>query len=347
MLGVVLAGGSGHRLWPFSRQHTPKQFSDLLRQGESLLQATVRSVTPVMAPEDIWVVTTDATLNLARSQLPQVPASQILAEPASRNTAPAIAWSLARLGEQHQDQTVAILPSDHWYENPLVLCRALTHAACLAQQDRLVLLGVTPDHPHTGYGYVQIGLPVPNADSPHAFAIRQFKEKPTRAMAQQMLQEGCYLWNCGIVVSRVGVLRQQFEAHAPALLEAAETPGLGATEWTQLPALSFDHAVLERLTDAVVVPLETGWTDLGSWDALDRIMSKDVDANVVLGDHVVAVDSNHNIVCANGRLVAMIGVEDLVIVDTPDALLVGRKNQMQSLKSIIAALELAGHGGKT
>ncbi len=346
MLGVILAGGSGHRLWPFSRQRTPKQFNDLLRRGESLLQATARAVSPLIAPANTWVVTTDATLHLARTQLPQVPASQIVAEPASRNTAPAIAWGLARLAAHSPHQVVAVLPSDHWYEDPLVLCRALTQAACLAQTGHLVLLGAEPDHPHTGYGYIQSGAPVSDVGSPRAYAVQHFTEKPTLTEAQSMLDEGAYLWNCGIVVSQAGKLRQLFADHAPDLLEAAAKP-VPTTAWAQLPALSFDQAVLERLTDAVVVPLATGWTDLGSWDALDRIMTKDTDANVVLGDHVVSVDSNHNIVCANGRLVAMIGVEDLVIVDTPDALLVGRKNQMQSLKSIIAALEMAGHGGIT
>ncbi len=347
MLGVILAGGSGHRLWPFSRQGTPKQFSDLLRKGESLLQSTVRSVAPLIAPTDTWIVTSEATVNLARRQLPEVPKSQILAEPASRNTAPAIAWCLAQISSGHMDQVVAILPSDHWFEDLQILCRALCRATSLAQEGQLVLLGVEPDHPHTGYGYIHTGAALPGGELPRAYTIRRFTEKPTLAQAQEMLLQGSHLWNCGIVVARVDVLRQAFETHSPSLLRAAETPGLPTTVWRDLPALSFDYAVLEHLTDTLVVPVETSWTDLGSWDALDRIVSKDADANVVLGDHVVAVDSNHNIIRTNGRLVAMIGVEDLVIVDTPDALLVGRKNQMQSLRSIIAALESAGLGGIT
>ncbi len=344
MLGVILAGGSGHRLWPLSRQRTPKQFNDLLRQGESLLQATVRAVAPLIAPADVWIVTTDATAHLARTQLPQVPPVQILAEPASRNTAPAIAWGLTHLDRQHQDQIVAILPSDHWYEDHMILCRALSQAALLAAEDHVVLLGAPPDHPHTGYGYIERGAPLPKTASPRAYTVHRFTEKPTRTQAQHLLDNGAPLWNCGIVVARVSVLCHALATHQPTLLQTAQMPELTTAIWADLPALSFDQAVLEQLSNIVVVPLETGWADLGSWEALDRIVAKDADANVVLGDHVVAVNSNHNIVCTNGRLVAMLGVEDLVIVDTPDALLVGHKNQMQSLRTIIAALEQTGHG---
>ena len=345
MIGVILAGGSGHRLWPRSRRQTPKQFQDLLGQGESLLQATFRRVAPVLA--DAWVVTNAATAHLAKDQLPAVPAHQILSEPSSRNTAPAIAWFLAHAERVAADDVVAILPSDHWVRDGAALRQALREAARLAQADRLVLLGARPDHPHCGYGYIEIGDALAAASALRAYAIRRFQEKPSLAAAQAMVATGGFLWNCGIFVSRLGHLREMFRTGAADMLAAAHAPGPEHAAWARLPAISFDYALAEKARAAAVVQLETGWTDLGSWDALDRIATKNAEANAIIGGNVVAVDSDHNIVCANGRLIAMVGVKDLVVVDTPDALLVGHKAHMQAVKDVISELKSTGRNGVT
>lgn len=347
MLGVVLAGGRGHRLWPFSRHQTPKQFSDLLGRGETLLQATGRRVAPLIDPADLWVSTHRDTRHLVSSQMPSIPDNQILAEPSGRNTAPAIAWALTHMRHVDGNETIVILSSDHWVEDASALCRALSLASQLVDDYSLVLLGVEPDHPHTGYGYIQTGPAIEISSRLPAFAVQRFREKPDRDAAQSMLEAGHHLWNCGIVVARLATLRSLFERLAPEMLAAARDPGPDSAAWHRLPALSLDHAIIERADRTAVVPLRTGWTDLGSWEALDRIMDKDGNSNVVMGDHVVAVDSDRNIVCANGRLVTMVGVQDLVIVDTPDALLVGRKDHMQALKSVIENLKQAGHSGVT
>lgn len=347
MLGVILAGGSGHRLWPRSRRQAPKQFNDLLGQGESLFQMTARRLAPLIPPAHMWVVTNDMTAHLAQMQLPEIPAAQILCEPVGRNTAPAIAWFMAQAEPLPPEQVVAVLPSDHWVQDSAVLCRALMAAAHLAQAGWLVLLGVQPDRPHTGYGYIQVGAPIPTDGEPQAFTLRRFQEKPSLATAQALLDAGGHLWNSGIFVGRVDRLRQAFREFVPGLLDTAAQPGPAGELWAHVPAVSLDHAIMEKVQHAAVVPLETGWTDLGSWDALEHIMAKDAAANVVMGDNVIALDSAHNIICANGRLVAILGVEDLVIVDTPDALLVGRKNHMQSVKAIISELKSSGHNGVT
>ena len=347
MIGVILAGGSGNRLWPRSRQQTPKQFDDLLAQGESLLQATCRRTSPLLSPESTWVVTGRGTSHLVAQQLPRLDPARVLAEPEGRNTAPAFAWVLARLPADADNEIAVWLPSDHWIQDEVVFCQALSRASELAADGALVLLGAVPDHPHTGYGYIRLGPPLAPGGAPPVSRVHSFREKPDAATAARLLEQGDCLWNCGILVSRVDSLRRRLAQHAPHLLAAAREPGSDGEHWRALAPCSIDQVIVEQAADCAVVHLETGWTDLGSWDALDRILEKDGDANVVVGDRVFTVDSNHNIVFANGRLVAVVGVRDLVIVDTPDALLVGRKNHMQSVRSVIAAIEDSGLGGVT
>ena len=347
MIGVLLAGGSGQRLWPRCRQRTPKQFHDLLGHGETLLQATFRRATSLIAPQDIWVITSEECFDLVQAQLPQVLAHQILREPAGRDTAPAVAYFLTRLPRQEDGRTVAILPSDHWVADSQVFSRTLAAAAHVAQENRLVLLGVVPDQPHTGYGYIHRGAAINFHGAVPAFNITQFREKPNRKTAQAMIAMGDVLWNCGVFVARADFLRQAFKQLAPEMLRAAADEDPAHTAWMNLKGISLDYAIVEKLTNLAVLPLQTAWTDLGTWDALGRILAKDTEANAVIGDHVIAIDSEQNMVCANGRLIAMVGVKDLVIVDTPDALLVGHVNHMQSLKEVISELKSTGHGRVT
>ncbi len=347
MIGVLLAGGSGQRLWPRCRQHTPKQFHDLLGHGETLLQSAFRRASSLIAPQDIWIVTSKEWSKLVQTQLPQVPPHQILWEPAGRDTAPAVAYFLTRLHRREDDRAVVILPSDHWVEDSQAFSRTLVAATRLAEEDRLVLLGVVPDQPNTGYGYIRKGATLDFQGTIPAFHITQFQEKPDRETARAMIATGDFLWNCGVFVARVGFLRQTFENLAPEMLRAAVDDDPVHAAWTNLHGISIDYAIAEKLTNSAVLPLQTAWTDLGTWDALSRTLAKETETNVIIGDHVVALDSEQNTVCANGRLIAMVGVKDLVIVDTADALLVGHVNHMQSLKDVISELKSTGHSGVT
>ncbi len=347
MIGVLLAGGSGQRLWPRCRQRTPKQFHDLLEQGETLLQSTYRHATSLVAPQDIWVITGSEWADLVKTQLPQVAPDQILTEPAGRNTGPAIAYFLSRHPKKEDGRTVAILPSDHWVADSQVLSRTLSGAAQLAQKDQLVLLGVTPDRPNTGYGYIRKGPAIDFDGAAPAFKIHHFREKPDLETAREMVASGGYLWNCGMFVARIGYLRQAFEDLAPEMLEAAADTDPTHEAWMKLEKTSIDYAIVEKLADLAVLTLQTAWTDLGTWDSLGRVLEKDTSANAVIGDHVISVNSEKNMVCANGRLIAMVGVKNLVIVDTPDALLVGHVNHMQYVKDVITELKSTGHSGVT
>lgn len=347
MIGVLLAGGSGQRLWPRCRQRTPKQFHDLLGIGESLLQMTFRHATSLIAPKDIWIVTSAEWTELVQKQLPQVPVEQILQEPAGRNTAPAIAYFLSRFPKLRDHSTVAILPTDHWVADSAILSGTLAIAAQLAKQKHLVLLGANPSQPNTGYGYINKGNRICLDGSNQAFEIRHFREKPDLKTAQDMIKSGEYLWNCGMFVATVEHLREAFERLAPEMLRAAEDDDPTHSAWLKLSGMSFDCAILEKLENQIVIQLQTPWTDLGTWDALGRVLTKDTEANAVIGDQVIAIDSEKNMVCADGRLIAMVGVKDLVIVDTPDALLVGHVDHMQSIKDVISELKSTGHSGVT
>lgn len=345
MIGVLLAGGSGQRLWPRCRQRTPKQFHDLLGKGETLLQTTYRHATSLIDHQDIWVVTSAEWTELVQSQLPQVQVEQILQEPAGRNTAPAVAYFLSRFPRHEDGRTVAILPSDQWVANSEILSSTLAQAAKLAHHDRMVLLGVVPDQPNTGYGYINKGKSIDiNGDTP-AFEIRRFREKPNLETALKMINSEEYLWNCGMFVARASYLREAFNKLAPEILEAAEDNDPSHSAWRNLSGTSIDCAIVEKLENQIVLQLQTPWTDLGTWDALGRVLTKDSESNTVIGDQVISIDSEKNMVCADGRLIAMVGVKDLVIVDTPDALLVGHVNHMQSIKEVISELKSTGHSG--
>lgn len=347
MIGVFLAGGSGQRLWPRCRHSAPKQFHDLLGGGETLLQSTLGNVSPLIAPEDTWVVTGPDWADQVCSQLPDIPVSQILLEPEGRNTAAAAAFFLAHVPRAADNRVAAILPSDQWVADKGVLSRTLAAAARLALEDRLVLIGATPDQPHTGYGYIRTGEVLDFGGSMPAREVLSFQEKPDAAAAQAMVAAGDHLWNCGMFIARIGRLRTLFQELAPDILRAASLADSDPSAWMELGSVSMDVAISERASELAALPLRTAWTDLGTWDALGRILAKNRDENAVVGDNVVSIDSEQNVVCSNGRVIAMVGVKDLVIVDTPDALLVGHVDHMQSVKKVIAELESTGRNGVT
>ncbi|MFN7941734.1 MAG: sugar phosphate nucleotidyltransferase [Thermoanaerobaculia bacterium] len=340
---LILAGGAGTRFWPASRRLRPKQL--LALEGErSLLQTTVDRLRPIVPPSAVWISTTEALAPAIREQLPEVPAAQVLAEPAGRNTAPAIGWSLLAMPEEARRGVVAVLPADHRVADGEAFRTSLAAAVeVAANADRVVALGVRPTYPESGFGYLELGPSPPDAAGPAR--VTRFTEKPDRATAARFLASGRYLWNAGIFVFRGDVLWRALERHAPELaagmVAAAADPFRAAERYAALPAISIDYAVMEKLDDIVALPLDCGWNDLGSWSALGDVLAADARGNIARGD-VVTVDSTSNVVVAEQGLVALLGVEGLVVVASGDAVLVARRDAVQDVRKIVERLVETG-----
>jgi len=340
---LVLAGGSGTRFWPVSRRQRPKQLLSL-DGGRSLLQATVDRLQPLVEPSSVWVCTTETLTRQVQEQLPLVPEDQILAEPEGRNTAPAIGWSLRSIPAAERDEVVVILPADHRIEDRDAFLRTLETAERITREgDRVMTLGVHPVRPDTGYGYLELGALL-DPDSGLRKVVR-YTEKPDQATASRFVQSGNYLWNAGIFLFRAGLLLELLEAHQPDIargLEAIERrPERIAELYPQLPSISIDHGVMEHLDEVVTLPLDCGWSDLGSWEALFEVLSRDADGNVVQGE-VVSVDCQDSLLLAEEGTIAVLGVEGLVVVKTRDSVLVLPKDRSQEIRKIVAALEERG-----
>jgi len=315
-----------------------------LEGGPSLLQVTVERLQPLVDPSSVWVCTTEALSRQVQEQLPLVPEAQILAEPAGRNTAPAIGWSLRSMPADERDEVVVILPADHRIEDHDAFRRALETAEKFTREGDLVMtLGVQPVRPDTGYGYLELGRRLEHESGLRQ--VLQYKEKPDQATAERFVESGDYLWNAGIFLFRTGRLLELLEIHQPELargLKAIERrPEQIGDIYSQLPSISIDFGVMEHLDEVVTLPLDCGWSDLGSWEALAEILPRDANGNVAKGE-VVAVDCKDSLLFAEEGTVAALGVEGLVIVKTRDSVLVVPKDRTQEIRDIVAALEDRG-----
>lgn len=351
MRALILAGGSGTRFWPLSRKERPKQLLSL--EGETtLLRDTVDRLHPLVAPEDVWISTTEGLAGKVRQALPEVPPGQVLLEPVGRNTAPAIGWAVRSLPEAARRGVVAVLPADHRVGDPGAFREALARAERAAgRADRVVTLGVTPRWAETGYGYLELEPAAPGGEETPGGEerepaeglrrVRRFVEKPTPERAEEFLRSGDYLWNAGIFVFRGQVLLDALARFEPELArgleEIAAEPSRLAELYPRLPAKSIDYAVMEKLEGIAAVPLDCGWSDLGSWEALAEVLPRDGAGNARRGD-VLAVDSRENLLFADAGTVAVVGVEGLVVVRTGDAVLVCPRERSQDVRRIVAEL---------
>lgn len=344
MIPVVLSGGSGTRLWPLSRTMFPKQFH-ALGSETSLLQQTLSRLEGLPGIAAPLIVCNHEHRFMVAEQLRAGGSawSDILLEPVARNTAPASAVAALRALQLGDDPLLLVLPSDHLIADTAAFHKAVGIARQAAQAGCLVTFGIVPSQPETGFGYIHIGDACSHA--PEARSVVRFVEKPVLADAKDYVESGDYVWNSGMFVFRASVLLEELQQHAPgvlasarAALEASERDfdfcRLGADEFASCPDRSIDYAVMELTQRAAVVPLDAGWSDVGAWSALWEVLDKDAAGNVLRGN-VLAEDSSNNLAFANKRLVAMLGVDDLVVVDTADALLVTRRDRSQDIKKLV------------
>jgi mannose-1-phosphate guanylyltransferase len=352
---VVPAGGSGTRLWPLSRAHSPKFLHDLTGGGRSLIQATLDRLGPLAPPARTLVVTGGAHAAAVARQLPGVPAENIVVEPSPRDSGPAIGLAAAILHERDPLAVMGSFASDHVVTDAPAFVAALSAAIEVAQTGRLVTIGMTPTRPETGFGYVHRGEPLGVGG---AYAVTEFAEKPPYDVARKYVDSGEYLWNASMFVWRTAVFlaelaRQQPQLHDGLRRIAADwdTPRRDETlgeVWPTLPRISVDHAVMEGAAAqglVATVPAAFGWNDIGDWDGLGQVAG-DGSPVTVLGDpaQVLAVDTLGTVVVpGSGRLVATLGLRDVVVVDTPDAVLVCDRSRAQEVKGIVDALK--GRGG--
>jgi mannose-1-phosphate guanylyltransferase len=354
---VILAGGSGTRFWPASRRTMPKQLLPLAgRPGEALIAATVRRLEPLVMPERVWIATGRALADATAAALPRVPRAQILAEPVARNTAPPIGWAAAVIARQDPEAIVAVLPADHFIGDEPGFRRVIERALRAAEEGWLATVGIVPTRPETGYGYIEVG----DAIGEGANAVARFVEKPDRQRAQQFLAGGRHLWNAGMFFFRAGVMRAAIAKHLPPLaagldrLDAAAATGDEARELAEvfptMPSISIDHGVMEKAERLAVVPGSFGWNDVGSWEVAWELAARDGKGNA-LPEGTVAVDATNNLVVDLTRgtprkRFALLGVNDLVVVETEDAVLVIPRDRAQDVRLVVDALKERGEEGK-
>jgi mannose-1-phosphate guanylyltransferase len=354
---VIPAGGSGTRLWPLSRAANPKFLHALTGQGRSLIQATVDRLAPLAPPDRTFVVTGGAHAAAIARQLPDLPAENIVVEPAPRDSAPAIGLAAALIHRRDPDAVMGSFHADHLIYDEPAFREAVRAAEAVAREGYLTTIGIAPTGPETGYGYIRRGAPLSGGA---AYAVEQFKEKPPRELAEQYVASGQYFWNAGMFVWRTAALldeleRQLPELHAGLMRIAADwdTPDQEATlgaVWPSLPKVTIDHGIMEHAARVATVPGHFGWNDVGDWDTLAAILPAGDGGNVVLAldgececRHVILDTENTLIAAAGNRLVATLGLRDIVVVDTDDVVLVCRRDRAQDVRALVEELKRLGH----
>jgi mannose-1-phosphate guanylyltransferase len=343
---VIMAGGSGTRLWPLSRQQRPKQALPLIGR-RTLFQEAIDRIRPLIPPERILTVTRREHAALLRDQAPELPLENFVIEPEGRGTAPAIGLAAIQLQRIDPQATMVVLTADHHIAAVDDFRHALCAAAQVASEGYLVTLGIRPASPSTGYGYIQHGPRLDTADLP-AFQVERFVEKPGLEQARAMVDSGEYSWNSGMFVWRVDRILQEFGRHMPELyrqlrevgaaLKTASSEATLSRVWPRVTKQTIDYGVMEQADRVAVIPVDIGWTDVGSWGSLWSLLTADQNGNIAVGPHV-GIDTQDTLTFGSRRLIATIGVRDMVIVDTDDAVLVCPRAHEQAVRDLVDQLK--------
>lgn len=342
---LIMAGGRGERFWPRSRKNLPKQFLSLTDDGKTMIQLTVERISPLVALEDVYIATNKNYKDLVLQQLPGLPEENVLCEPVGRNTAPCIGLGAVHISRKYEDAVMFVLPSDHLIKFNDIFAETLRDAAEAAEQgSNLVTIGITPNYPETGYGYIKFDQ---QKMLGRANAVERFVEKPDLETAKQYLADGSYLWNSGMFIWKISTILDNFARYIPETMKGLET----IKESIQTPqeeqvlnevfpgfvSESIDYGIMEKAEHIYILPGNFGWDDVGSWLAVGRIKSSDEDGNVISGN-ILAHGCKNSILEGSEKLIAAVGLSDIVIVDTEDATLVCDKEHTGEIKKILEKL---------
>ena len=347
---LIMAGGRGERFWPKSRKNLPKQFLSLTSDGKTMIQLTVERISPVVSLENIYISTNTSYKKLVMEQLPGIPEENILCEPVGRNTAPCIGLAAVHIRKKLGDAIMMVLPSDHLIKNNVMFLDVLRDAATAAEENiNLVTIGITPSYPETGYGYIQFDSQNLKECTSRAYKVVNFKEKPDLSTAKEYVASGDYLWNSGMFIWKVSSILSNMENLMPAMYDGLKKieNSIGTTDQEQVlesefinfKSESIDYGIMEHAKDIYIIPGAFGWDDVGSWLALERINSSNEFGNVVNGN-VISIDTKNSIIHGNEKLIATVGLKDIIIIDTEDALLICDKDSTQDIKKVIENLKI-------
>ncbi|MBN1875430.1 MAG: mannose-1-phosphate guanylyltransferase [Anaerolineae bacterium] len=351
LYALVMAGGGGTRLWPLSRRTHPKQMLPLLGE-RTMFQVSVDRLLPLLPPEHIFVVTAREQVAPLAEQMPALPRENFVIEPMGRGTASCIGLSAVHLFHRDPEAVMCVVTADHAIQRETIFRSVLVAGQAIAEQDYLVTLGIAPLFPATGYGYIRRGEKLGQWDVFNYFKVEQFTEKPDEETAIRFLQEGVYSWNSGMFIWRADRILQEIRRWMPDLYATLETLGAvldtPAYEtklqalWPLLHKETIDYGIMERADKVAVIPVDLGWSDIGAWNSVMEFHERDEHGNVLRGN-VMDVATLDTMVLANaGRLVATIGVQDLIVVDTPDALLITRRDLSQHVREVVEQLKADG-----
>ncbi|MEX1029326.1 MAG: mannose-1-phosphate guanylyltransferase [Paenibacillaceae bacterium] len=346
---LIMAGGKGERFWPKSRTSLPKQFLNI-SGNKSMIQQSITRLEQLIPIEQIFVVTNELYAELIKAQIPQLPIENIIIEPIGRNTAPCVGLASIIIEERFPDSTMVVLPSDHIIQNEQGFIQILQTAVQIASNDHnIVTLGISPTYPETGYGYIESSEEVQQINDLEVHKVTKFVEKPDVKTAQEYLNSGNYFWNSGIFIWKTSVIRACIKEFMPDMHDVLETMKAGfelgnakeiiRNEFYKMPDQSIDYGIMEKADNIYVIPCLFGWDDVGSWTALERINDLDENGNVIRGN-ILNLDTKGCIIESNGKLIATLGISDLIIVETEDVTLICSKDKAQELKSLIKELKI-------
>ncbi|WBX77583.1 mannose-1-phosphate guanylyltransferase [Tenacibaculum ovolyticum] len=341
---VIMAGGVGSRFWPVSTEEYPKQFHDMLGTGESLIQRTFNRINQLIPSENILIATNERYEKLVLEQLPKTTRKQLLLEPTMRNTAPCILYAALKIHNQNSDAVMLVAPSDHWIENETEFLKNIkTSFEASANNDNLMTLGIQPNSPNTGYGYIKF-----EENSSDIKKVKNFTEKPNLETAKQFLTSGDYLWNAGIFIWSTKSILNAFEKHLPKMLNVLDDGNnvyntdfeddFIKNNYAKCENISIDYGIMERSNNVHILPVDFGWNDLGTWGSLYNKLNKDSQENAVVGAETIFRDANGNMIrTESGKKVIIQGLSDYIIVEKGDTLLICPRKDEQDIKQISAA----------